>query len=82
MAAALALSSALNEDLFFHTNSEPYFLWAKFGDYMPQARQDFANPEFCMNLDKLVKKPQGQKRIKGLQARIAARRAQTAKTAK
>ena len=78
MAAAMVLQGAVHEELFFHTNNEPYFLWAKFGEYMPQARNDFANPYFCENLDKLLKKPQGQKRIKGLQARIAARRAQAA----
>jgi hypothetical protein len=78
MAAALVLQGAVNDELFFHSNNEPYFLWAKFGGLMPQARQDFANPEFCMNLDKLMKRPQGRKRIQGLQARIAARRAQAA----
>jgi hypothetical protein len=78
MAAAMVLSGAINEDLFFETNSEPYFLWAKFGDFMPQARNDFANPEFGMRLEKLMKKAEGQRRVKGLQARIAARRAQAA----
>ncbi len=79
MAAAMVLSGAINEDLFFNTNSEPYFLWAKFGEYMPQARNDFANPELGLHLEKLAKKPQAQRRVKGLQARIAARRAQAAK---
>jgi len=78
MAASMVLSGAVNEDLFFNANSEPYFLWAKFGEYMPQARNDFANPEFGLRLEKLVNKPQGQRRVKGLQARIAARRTQAA----
>ncbi len=78
MAAAMVVQGAVNEELFFQSNNEPYFLWAKFGELMPQARQDFANPEFCINLEKLMKHPQGQKRTKGLQARIAARRAQAA----
>jgi hypothetical protein len=82
MAAAMVLSGAVNEDLFFATNSELYFLWAKFGEHMPQARSDFANPEFGLHLEKLVKKPQGQLRVKGLQIRIAARRAAAAKIAK
>jgi hypothetical protein len=78
MAASMVLSGAVHEDLFFDCNSEPYFLWAKFGEYMPQARNDFANPEFALRLEKLVKKPQAQRRVKGLQARIAPRRAQAA----
>jgi len=78
MAAAMVVQGAVNEELFFQSNNEPYFLWAKFGELMPQARQDFANPEFCINLEKLMKRPQGQKRTKGLQSRIAARRAQAA----
>jgi len=82
MAAAMTLSGAIHEDLFFATNGEPYFLWAKFGEYMPQARNDFANPEFCLHLEKLAQRPQGQRRVKGLQARIAARRAQAARAGK
>lgn len=82
MAAAMVLSGAIHEDLFFATNGEPYFLWAKFGEYMPQARNDFANPELGLHLEKLAQRPQGQRRVKGLQARIAARRAQAAKAGK
>src|SRR5690242_21590896 len=37
MAAAMVLQGVVNEQLFFETNTEPYFLWAKFGDYIPQA---------------------------------------------
>jgi hypothetical protein len=80
MAAAMVLQGAIHEELFFFTNSEPYFLWAKFGGYMPQARNDFANPELGLNLEKLLKKPQGQKRIAGLRARIASRLGQAAKS--
>src|SRR5215813_6862259 len=73
MAAAMVLSGALNEDLFFETNSEPYFLWAKFAEFMPQARKDFANSWIGLHLDKLAARPNGQKRIKELRARNAAR---------
>ena len=82
MAAAMVLSGAVNESLFFDTNSEPFFLWAKFGDYIPQSRNDFANPEFCLHLEKLAKKPQAQRRIKALRARIAGRLAQAANATK
>lgn len=81
MVAAMVLRGAVNEDLFFATNNEPYFLWAKFGHYIPQARKDQIDPEFLSHLEKLVAKPPAKKRIKGLQERLAARAAQ-AKAAK
>jgi len=80
MAAAMVLNGALNEQLFFDSNSEPYFVWAKFGEYIPSGRNDFANPDFCLHLEKLVSKPQGQRRVKEFRKRIAARRAQAAKS--
>jgi len=78
MAAAMVLQGAVNEALFFATNGEPYFLWAKFGEYLPQARKDQIDPEFLQHLEKLTSKPAAKKRIKGLQARLEARRAQAA----
>ena len=75
MVAALVLRGAVNEQLFFETNNEPYFLWAKFGDYIPQARKDQIDPEFLSHLEKLTSKPAAKKRIKGLQERLGARRA-------
>jgi len=78
MAAAMVLQGAVNEELFFATNGEPYFLWAKFGEYLPQARKDQIDPEFLLHLEKLTSKPAAKKRIKGLQARLEARRAQAA----
>jgi hypothetical protein len=75
MVAAMVLRGAVNEDLFFATNNEPYFLWAKFGHHIPQARKDQIDPEFLLHLEKLVSKSQAKKRIKGLQERLAARQA-------
>jgi len=74
----MVLQGAVNEELFFATNGEPYFLWAKFGEYLPQARKDQIDPEFLLHLEKLTSKPAAKKRIKGLQARLEARRAQAA----
>jgi hypothetical protein len=82
MVAAMVLRGAVNEQLFFETNTEPYFLWAKFGQYIPQARKDQIDPEFLSHLEKLTAKPAAKKRIKGLQERLGARRAQTAAAAK
>jgi hypothetical protein len=82
MVAAMVLRGAVNEQLFFETNNEPYFLWAKFGEYIPQARKDQIDPEFLSHLETLTAKPAAKKRIKGLQGRLAARRAQAAAAAK
>lgn len=82
MVAALVLRGAVNEQLFFETNNEPYFLWAKFGDYIAQARKDQVDPEFLSHLEKLTSKPAANKRIKGLQERLAARLAHAAAAAK
>jgi len=81
MAAAMVLRGAVNEELFFDCNGEPYFLWAKFGDYIAQARKDQVDPEFLSHLEKLTSKPAAKKRIKGLQERLVARRAQAAAAA-
>jgi len=82
MVAAMVLRGTLNEELFFDCNGEPYFLWAKFGEYIPQARKDQVDPEFLSHLEKLTSKPAAKKRIKGLQERLTARRAQAAAAAK
>ena len=78
MAAALVLQGALNEDLFFAANGEPYFLWAKFGHYIPQARKDHIDREFLIHLETLTARPKAKARIKALQERLAARAAQAA----
>jgi hypothetical protein len=75
MAAAMVLQGAVNEDLFFACNGEPYFLWAKFGEYIPQARKEYIDREFLLNLEKLVSKPKAKARVAGLKERLAARAA-------
>lgn len=78
MACAMVLQGAVNEELFFQTTAEPYFLYVKFGAYLPQARKDSLNLELGLNLEKLVTRPAGKARIKELTARLQARRAQQA----
>ncbi len=75
MAAAMVLQGAINEELFFASNGEPYFLWAKFGQYIPQARKEYIDREFLLNLEKLASTPKAKARVKGLQERLAARAA-------
>jgi hypothetical protein len=75
MAAAMVLQGTVNEDLFFATNGEPYFLWAKFGQYIPQSRNDHVDREFLIHLEKLASRPKAKERIKKLQERLTARAA-------
>jgi hypothetical protein len=82
MIAAIVLRGAVNEQLFFETNTEPYFLWAKFGEYIPQIRKEQIDPVFLSHLEKLTSKPAAKKRIKALQERLGASRAQAAAAAK
>jgi hypothetical protein len=70
MIAAMVLRGAVDEQLFIETQTEPYFLWAKFGEYIPQARQDQIDPEFLLHLEKLASKPAAKKKIKGLRDRL------------
>lgn len=78
MVCALVLRGAVGEQLFYETQTEPYFLWAKFGEHIAQARKDQIDPEFLSHMDKLMSKPVAKKRIKGLRERIAARAASAA----
>ncbi len=78
MACAMVLEGAVNEQLFFQTTAEPYFLYVKFGGYLPQARKDSLNLELGLYLEKLVTRPAGKQRIKELTARLQERRAQQA----
>jgi len=75
MAAAMVLQGAVNEDLFFASNGEPYFLWAKFGQFIPQARKEYVDAEFLTHLEKLTSSPRAKKRVQGFQTRLAARAA-------
>jgi hypothetical protein len=82
MAAAMVLHGAIHEGLFFAGNNEPYFLFAKFGEYLPQFRKEYVTPEFLTHLEQLANRPQGKQRVKQLKERVAARRAAAAAKAK
>lgn len=78
MAAAMVLHGAIHEELFFAANNEPYFLFAKYGDYLPQLRKEYLVPEFLKNWEDLANRPQAKPRVKQLKERLAARRAAAA----
>lgn len=73
MAAAMVLDGHVSEKLFMSSNGEPYFLWTKFGPYIPQARKEYVDGEFLVELEKLMSTPKAKARIKGFQQRLAAR---------
>ena len=74
MAAAVILHGALDENLFFTCNVEPYFLFAKYGSFLSQFRKDYISADFLLNLEQLANRPKGKQRVKELQARVEARR--------
>jgi hypothetical protein len=74
MAAAMVLHGAVDEDLFFATNGEPYFLFAKYGQFLPQLRKEYVAADFLIHLETLASRPQGKQRVKSLQTRVEARR--------
>lgn len=79
MAAAIVLDGAIDHDLFFKCNAEPYFLYAKFKPFLGQARKDFDNPEFMTRVEELANKtPEARERVKRLEGRVRARTAQLA----
>lgn len=74
MAAAMVLHGAVDENLFHATNGEPYFLFAKYGQYLPQLRGEYVTSDFLKNLEALANRPKGKQRVKELQTRVEARR--------
>ncbi|PYP91377.1 MAG: hypothetical protein DMG65_07850 [Candidatus Angelobacter sp. Gp1-AA117] len=77
MVAAMVLAGTINEDLFFQTNGEPYFFWAKYKDFVPQTRKDFGNPDFLQYIEKLAtKSTQAKERVKRIETMLKTRAAQ------
>jgi len=74
MAAAMVLEGALHEGLFFKSNGELHFLFAKFGHYLAQMRKESGNNEFLMSFEKLAtKSPEAKARVKRIQEMLKTR---------
>ncbi len=54
MACALALSGALNEDLFFQCNHELYPVFAKVWPFLKGFREATGSPDAFVNIEKLI----------------------------
>jgi hypothetical protein len=73
MAAAMVLRGAIDEELFFQCNGEPYFLYAKFKPFIEQTRKEFGNNDFMAHIEELVNKtPAGRDRVKQVEVRLKA----------
>ena len=85
MACALVNNGAIDEELFNQTNGEHIFVYMKIEPLLQEIRTMFANPDFCKNLEAVVKQiPNIEERLPAMRermARIAAMRDERAKAA-
>ena len=71
MAASLVNNGAIDETMFNEANGEHLFVYAKIEPVIGAMRTMFDNPEFLLNLEKLVKRvPDSEKKIAGIRERI------------
>ena len=85
MACALVNNGAIDETLFNQTNGEHIFVYMKIEPVLQELRTMFDNPDFCKNLETLVKRlPNIEERLPAMRermAKIAAMREEHAKAA-
>lgn len=73
MTASLVLHGALNEDLFFDTGGEMWFILAKVHPYLKQHREKNSAPEMFKHAEKLaMRTKQGRDRLQRLIKRVEA----------
>jgi hypothetical protein len=62
MAAALALSGAVNEDLFMDTQQEMFFVMAKLHPHLAGVREKMQNPDAMRRCETLINKSEASKK--------------------
>jgi hypothetical protein len=86
MACAMVTNGAIDEALFNETNGEHIFVYMKIEPVLEGIRQMFDNPDFCKNLETVVKRiPNIETRLPAMRermARFAAARQEQAASAK
>ena len=83
MAAALMLHGAINEDVFFDTQGELWFVFSKFRPYLEELRTFAMAPEFMKNIETVATRSEkGRKRVADTEARIKKFREMRAAAAK
>jgi hypothetical protein len=75
MACAMVTSGAIDEELFNETNGEHIFVYMKVEPVIQEIRALFDNPDFCKNLETVVK------RIPNIETRLPAMRERMTKLA-
>jgi hypothetical protein len=76
MAASFVLRGALNEELFFDSGGELWFVLAKLHPFLKEARQKANSPYLCQRMEKLATRTkQGRERFQMMLKRAEARRA-------
>ena len=72
MAASLVLRGTVSEELFFDSNGEILFVFAKIKPYLADLRKTFNSPEFLGQMDKLIhRSAENRKKLKVMEDRIA-----------
>ncbi len=54
-AASLVLNGGVDRKMFLDANTEHVFVYAKIGDYLPDVREMFREPDFLIQLEQLVR---------------------------
>jgi hypothetical protein len=81
MAASLVNRGALNPDLFFDSNGEMFFIYAKFRPFLKELREQFEEPGIFANVEKLVNATlESRQRLERIEKRQAEFRARQKKT--
>ena len=72
MAASLVLRGTIDEGLFFDSNGEMFFIYAKIKPVLPGLRKAMNSPEFLGQMEKLIHRTaEGRRKLKVFEERIA-----------
>ena len=76
MAASFVLRGVLNEDLFFDSNAELWFVFAKVQPFLKEVRERTQNPMLFQRVEKVATQSEaGLERLQMMLKRVEARRA-------
>jgi hypothetical protein len=66
MAASFVLNGGIDRKMFVDSGTEYIFVYAKVGEFLPEVRVIFREPDFLLNLETLVRSlPDAETRIAG-----------------
>lgn len=72
MCATFVNMGALHEELFWNTNGEAIFFYAKIQPFLDRLRKEMLGPLYLVQLETLIqRRPDGADRLKMIQARMA-----------